>query len=126
MEKETFVNQFNKKVALINENNNATAFKNDQRVSNAFDDLSQALGLTHQAVALLVWALNHMNGEEVNMSSVATQIDYSEQTVSSAMDELEKHHYMVEVDGRHGCLDLTSKTKNLITNHYCFYKLLNC
>lgn len=68
MKNDTFVNQFNEAVALINANNNATSFKNDKRVSDAFNDISGSLKLTHQAVALLVWALNNMTGEVFELS----------------------------------------------------------
>lgn len=125
MKNETFVNQFNETVAFINENNTAVAMKKDKRVLNAFNDISAALSLTYQAVALLVWSLSHMNGEMVDLCDIAAQIDYSEQTVSSSLDELEQHRYMVKVDGDSGCLDVTENTKALLINHYCFYKLLN-
>lgn len=125
MKNDTFVNQFNEAVALINANNNATSFKNDKRVSDAFNDISGSLKLTHQAVALLVWALNNMTGEVFELSSIATQIEYSERTVSIAIDELEKHRYMVKVNDNNDTLDVTAKSKDLIINHYCFYKLLN-
>ncbi len=125
MKNESFVNQFNETVAFINANNNAAAFKKDKRVVEAFDDISAALGLTHQAVAVLAWSLSNMNAEMVDLGDVAAQIDYSERTVNSALDELERQRYMVKVYGQHGCLDVTESAKDLIINHYCFYKLLN-
>lgn len=125
MKNDTFVNQFNETVAFINENNNAAAMKKDKRVVKAFNDISAALNLTYQAVALLVWSLCNMNGEMVELCDIAAQIDCSEQTVSSSLDELEQYRYMVKVDGDSDCLDVTESTKELIINHYCFYKLLN-
>lgn len=120
-----FVNQFNETVAFINENNNAAAMKKDKRVVEAINDISAALSLTYQAVALLVWSLSNMNCEMVDLGDVAAQIGFSEQDVSSSLDELEQHRYMVKVDGDSGCLDVTENTKALLINHYCFYKLLN-
>lgn len=122
---ETYEKHFNELVALINKNNYAAAYESDKKVSDAFDELSQAFGLTHQAVSLLVWALNNMGGEVVELSYVASQIDCSEEVVSSSIDELELHHYMVKVDEYNDSLDVTTKTKALIINHFCFYKLLN-
>lgn len=125
MKMETFENHFNELVALINMNNNATSSKSNERVKNAFDELSQALGLTRPAVALLVWALNNMDGDVVELSSVASQIDYSEDVVNSSIEELKLHRYLVEVDEDNDGLDVTAETKALIINHYCFYKILN-
>lgn len=120
----TYEEQFNELVVLIGENNNAAKNKSDERVRDAFDDLSQALGLTHQAIALLVWALSNMNGDVVELSFVASQLDYSEDVVSSSIDELEHHHYMVKVDEYNDGFDIIAETKELIINHYCFHKTL--
>lgn len=125
MKKETYENHFNELVALINKNNNATTFKKDERVNEAFDDLSQSLKLSHNAVALLVWALNNMDGNLVNPAVIASQINCSEESVNFSITELQQHHYLVMVDEYNEALDVTAETKELIINHYCFYKLLN-
>ena len=123
MKMETYEEHFNELVALISRN--AAAFKTDERVSDAVNDLSQALGLTHQAAVLLVWSMSNMNGKVVELSHVASQIGYSGNAVSSSLDELERRHYMVKVDDYDDCLDITAETKALIINRYCFYKLLH-
>lgn len=125
MKMETYEKHFKELVALINKNNNVAAFESDVNVRNAFDDLSQTLGLTHEAVASLVWVLNNMNEDVVDLSYVASQIDYSEDAVSSSIDELERRGYLVYVDEYTDNLDVTAKTKELMINHYCFRKLLN-
>ena len=124
MKMETYEEHFNELVALISRYN-AAAFKTDERVSDAVNDLSQALGLTHQAAALLVWSMSNMSGKVVELSHVASQIGYSGKAVSSSLDELERRNYMVKVDDYDDCLDVTSETKALIINRYCFYKLLH-
>lgn len=121
---ETFEEHFNEMVAFIVKNTNATELKGDNRVGDAFDDLSDALRLTRPVIALLAWALNHM-GEVVDLDCVASQIDYSPAVVSSSINELLLQRYLVAIDGDDSCLDVTEDTKALIINHYCFYRLLN-
>lgn len=127
MREKKFVNQFNEMVALINKNNNAAAVKNDKRVKEAFDDLSEAFGLSHDIVALLVWALNNMDGEAVDLSDVASKIDYPERSVQFALNELEALRYMEIVGENEGdvVLGITENAKSRIINHYCFFKLFN-
>lgn len=94
------------------------------KVRNAYIDISVALGLSYSAVAVLVWALKNMDGKVVDMDDVASQIGYTEESVSSSIDELENHHYMVKIAQGNDSLDVTSATKELLINHYCFYKLM--
>ena len=121
---ETFLNHFNKAVLLIHGSFRTAESVQSEDVRNAYADISDALGLTYPAVALLVWALNNMDGKLVEMSSVASQIGYTEDAVSYSIDELERHHYMVKVDDLNDSLDVTATTKELLINHYCFYKLM--
>ena len=94
------------------------------KVRNAYIDISVALGLSYSAVAVLVWALKNMDGKVVDMDDVASQIGYTEESVSFSIDELENHHYMVKIAQGNDSLDVTSATKELLINHYCFYKLM--
>lgn len=121
---ETFLNQFNKAASIIHDSFRTDELVHNKDVRNAYDDISNALGLSFPAVALLVWALNNMDGRLVEMSSVASQIGYTEDAVSSSIDELELHHYMVKVGELNDSLDVTATTKELLINHYCFYKLM--
>lgn len=121
---ETFLQRFNKAVLLIHGSFRTAKLAHDEDVRNAYDDISDALGLSYTAVALLVWALNNMDSKLVEMSSVASQIGYPEDSVSPSIDELERHHYMVKVEDLNDSLAVTATTKELLINHYCFYKLM--
>lgn len=90
----------------------------------AYDDISEALDLSFCAVALLVWSMGNMGDDEAGYDKVASQIGFSNDEVSSAIEELERRHYMVKVNERDDCVDLTDSTKEMVISHYCFYRLL--
>lgn len=120
---ETFLKHFNRSSETIRSSFRTNNLGLNPVVNRAYDDISEALDLSYGAVAVLVWALGNMGDNEMDLDKVASQTGYTVGAVSSAIDELERHHYMVEVKGHHDCIDLTASTKEMLINHYCFYKL---
>lgn len=121
----TFLEQFNHESEVVRKSFQTDDLAMSESVQKAYDSLSSALDLTYQAVALLIWAFNNMGGAVIDSDIIATQIGFSTRSVNLAVDELEKRHYMVPLYEGSDCVDITPETKDLIINHYCFYKLIH-
>ncbi len=121
----TFLDQFNANLELVRMSFSDLDWCGCVNTRNAYDDLSGALGLSSPAIALMAWALYNMGSKLVYLNDVASQIGFPEKTIESAVNELVDRHYMEALDGNDDCLDFTSRSKEILINHYCFNKLMN-
>lgn len=122
---ETYIDQFSNSAALITGSFRTTQLLDNPDVRDAYDDFYNHLGLDFASSALLVWMLEHLDGEMVTLEEVSSQIAFEENAVSSSLTELEKRSYIEPSVLSEFNLDITSRTKERIYNHYCFSKLLD-
>ncbi len=124
MQEETFKEIFERETAVVRGSFRTSDLERDSVVWDAYDDLTETLGLTRPCIALLAWALGNMNGTTLDTDCVSSLIGYPGNDVSSSLEELEKRRYMVCVDSEGCALDVTKETKERIIDHYCFGKLM--
>lgn len=118
------MNRFERETALVRGSFRTSDLELDAAVWDAYDDLTETLGLTRPCIALLAWALGNMDGSTLDTDCVSSLIGYSEKDVSSSLEELEVRRYMVRVESEGDALDVTKETKKRIIDHYCFGKLV--
>lgn len=124
MQEETFKNRFERETSVVRGSFRTTDLEQDTALRDAYDDLTQTLGLTYPSIALLAWALGNMDGTTLDSDCVSSLIGYPEEAVNSSLDELEKRRYMVRIESEDYALDVTKETKERIIDHYCYGKLI--
>lgn len=124
MQGETYIKLFERETAVVRGSFRTDEQEWERTVREAYDDLSQVLGLSYSCIALLAWALANMNGTIEDTDSVSSLIGYPEKVVLLSLDELERRHYMACVDSDDDAVDVTEETKERIINHYCYGKLI--
>lgn len=124
MQEETFKNRFERETTVVRGSFRTTDQEQDTALRDAYDDLTQTLGLTYPSIALLAWALGNMDGTTLDSDCVSSLIGYPEEAVNSSLDELERRRYMVRIESEDYALDVTKETKELIIDHYCYGKLI--
>ena len=124
MQEETFMERFERETAVVLGGLGNSESERDAIVRDSYDDLTETLGLTRPCIALLAWALGNMNGTTLDLDRLPSLIGYSEESVSSSLDELERVRYMERIESEDYTTHVTKEMKERIIDHYCFGKLI--